>query len=713
MKKMFKNKMWHLIIVLFSMIVIIINSVGPIKAINIADNGVNYGTYTISSNGLVDTQDAYIVKNTVTKFQIKNTNEYYTLVNPLEMYYDSVGQYIYVVEGGGKIAGVTVEPSILRISKDLSEVEVIKYDSFNAPQGVFVVNKSSSTDDDMIYVADYGAQKVFVLDFNGTLIREYSKPDHPLYGGNMKFTPSKIVVDHVGTMYIQDAGNTNGLVQLTDDGEFLGYFGANYTTPDMEYIIRFMFATDEQREKLYRQPISPVNMAIDNDGLINTVTKNNGPADSVKRLNIAGTNLLNPQYPWASDSCVDITIGAINNIYTIDQGGWIYEYDVNGDLLFIFGGPDNSGSYIGLFKDPKSIIVDENYQLYVCDNGQITVFIPTQFCNYVHEAIYLYQNGLYAKSREPWENVLQLNNMFDLAHRGIGKAFLIEQDYEQALYHFELAGDTAGYSEAYWELRNKWLEDNLGIILVISLIVVASVVVIRFLDKKNITHVGEVTSEKLSSIKDKLLSIKFIEELKNAFSFIRHPLNGFYEVKKHNAVSPFTATILYLVLFIELVLAEVFTGFIFNPIDVEQISVISIFTSSILIILLFAFCHYLIASIVEGNGTLKNVYCATICSFTPVIVFLPVIVIISNFITLNEEFIYTFGTTFIWGWSFILMFFMVKDIQELEVGETIANILLTAVTMILFVAFGFLLFAIGEQIVTFIKEVIMEVISNG
>ena len=56
---------------------------------------------------------------------------------------------------------------------------------------------------------------------------------------------------------------------------------------------------------------------------------------------------------------------------------------------------------------------------------------------------------------------------------------------------------------------------------------------------------------------------------------------------------------------------------------------------------------------------------------------------------------------------------MIKEIQELEVGETIANILLTVVTMILFVAFGFLLYALADQIISFIYDVIMEVISNG
>ena len=56
---------------------------------------------------------------------------------------------------------------------------------------------------------------------------------------------------------------------------------------------------------------------------------------------------------------------------------------------------------------------------------------------------------------------------------------------------------------------------------------------------------------------------------------------------------------------------------------------------------------------------------------------------------------------------------MIKETQELEVGETIVNILLTVLTMILFVAFGFLLYALADQIIGFIVDVVMEVISNG
>ena len=676
------------------------------------ENGTNYETYTQGKDGPIRTQEAYVVHKVLNKFTIKDTDQTYTLGTPTESYYDEIGDYLYVVEAGVKRSNeYIIRPSILRISSDFNQVEVLGDSLLNEPQGVFVVtNEEDTITDDLIYVADYGASKVLVLDYQGNLVKEFSKPNHPLYGENILFKPSKIVVDSVGTMYIQDAGNGSGLVQLTSDGEFLGYFGANYTTPTLSYIIRFAISTKEQREQLYRKPIAPTNMAIDKDGLINTVTKSGGE-NSLRRLNIAGENLITPSF--VSENLLDIAIGKINNIYVVDSYGYIDEYDVNGNLLFSFGGNDDSDTYIGLFKNPQSISVNDNYEIFIVDSGKITMFKSTKFCDCVHEAIDLYQNGLYKESSEPWQNVLQLNNMFDLAHTGMGKAYLIQEQYKDALYHFKLGGDVQGYSDAFWELRNKWINDYIGVIAVLVLIIVAAYYIVKLLEKKGVINIISHVRGFFIKVKEKILKVRLFRELSFLATFIRHPLNGFYEVKKHSKISFITATILYVVLFVELVLSQIFTGFIFSPIDIETISIGSIFTRSIFIILLFVVCHYLISSIVQGNGSIKHVYISTICSFAPVILFMPIIVIVSNFLTLNESFIYTYGTYGLWGWSFILLFFMIKEVQELEVGETIVNILLTALTMILFVAFGFLLYALASQIIDFVKEFVVEVISHG
>ncbi len=302
---------------------------------------------------------------------------------------------------------------------------------------------------------------------------------------------------------------------------------------------------------------------------------------------------------------------------------------------------------------------------------------------------------------------MQRNNMFDLAHNGLGNAYLRESKYEEALYHFRLAGNTVGYSEAFWEIRNNWIM-TYGTYIFIGILAVA---LFLFIGRK--TALLAYVSTKWHQLIEKAKKVKIIDGVLYIGTFIKHPINGFYEVKKHQKMSVLAATILYFIFYIEMVLGNVYTGFIFNPQDVETISIVKILFLSVMPIFLGVICNYLISSITEGCGRFKDVYIATICSFAPIILFYPFIIILSNILTLNEQFIYQALKVFLWSWSFLLIYIMIKEVQELSFRENHKNILITLITMILFVAFGFLLYMLGAQVVNFVKEVVIEVLSNG
>jgi hypothetical protein len=297
--------------------------------------------------------------------------------------------------------------------------------------------------------------------------------------------------------------------------------------------------------------------------------------------------------------------------------------------------------------------------------------------------------------------------MFDLAHNGIGNAYLRESNYEEAMYHFRLAGNTSGYSDAFWEIRNLWIM-TYGTYIFIGILALALVL---YIGRK--TALFSHLSEERHRMWEKIKSVKIIGEVLYIGTFIKHPINGFYEVKKHGKMSVFAATILYFVFYVEMILSNVFTGFIFNPSDVETISIVKILFLSVMPIFLGVICNYLISSITEGCGRFKDVYIATICSFAPIILFYPFVIILSNVLTLNEQFIYQALKVFLWAWSFLLVYIMIKEIQELSFRENHKNIFITLITMILFVAFGFLLYMLGAQVVNFVKEVVIEVLSNG
>ena len=97
--------------------------------------------------------------------------------------------------------------------------------------------------------------------------------------------------------------------------------------------------------------------------------------------------------------------------------------------------------------------------LYAIDvkDSTLQIFSPTIFADLVHKAIDYYQQGLYSDSKVPWQEVLKMNVLFDVANKGLGDAYYAEGNYEEAMTYYELSRDVKGYSDAYWEVRNKAL----------------------------------------------------------------------------------------------------------------------------------------------------------------------------------------------------------------------------------------------------------------
>ncbi|MDQ9752344.1 hypothetical protein RFZ03_17015, partial [Acinetobacter baumannii] len=60
---------------------------------------------------------------------------------------------------------------------------------------------------------------------------------------------------------------------------------------------------------------------------------------SLKKLNIAGANLIEPDAYDGKETSV--AVGNHNNVYVASSDGYIYEYNTEGDLLFVFGGRDD------------------------------------------------------------------------------------------------------------------------------------------------------------------------------------------------------------------------------------------------------------------------------------------------------------------------------------------------------------------------------------
>lgn len=277
-----------------------------------AETGVRYRTFTTTDDRLVTTQTAYQ--------PISSTRDIngVPIGEPLDIHITSTNiMYIATIfEGSGRI---------IRFDLSTGVLDEFGKDFLTNPTGVF------ATEDGTMYVADRSNRAVYQMNTNGVITQTYVRPDSPLFGAE-DFQPRKVVVDARGNLYVLNLG-IRGLAQFANTGDFLGYYGANTITPTLRTILQFTFFTEEQRARLFNiQPPELSNMAIDQRGLIHTVSlgvENFG----VKRLNISGGNLL-PEMINAPD-LVGVAVGPIGNIYVITQSGRLYEYDREGNLLFL------------------------------------------------------------------------------------------------------------------------------------------------------------------------------------------------------------------------------------------------------------------------------------------------------------------------------------------------------------------------------------------
>ena len=150
------------------------------------------------------------------------------------------------------------------------------------------------------------------------------------------------------------------------------------------------------------------------------------------------------EYP---DVPAAVAVGNHDNTFVATQTGFIYEYNNEGNLLFIFGGSDDGKQRIGLSTKVEAIQVGTDDKLYVLDSdkAQIQVYEPTEFTRYLHEALYLFSKGRYEESKEPLGKVLEMNNLFTYANMAMGKALYKEGDYEGALKYARLSKDMENY----------------------------------------------------------------------------------------------------------------------------------------------------------------------------------------------------------------------------------------------------------------------------
>lgn len=683
------RKLWKKSLVLLLALMLTVMAAIPVSA----SQATSY-TYTLDDeNELVRTQDAYLPDRTITSLG---------LVNPADMVIDENNRLYIADTGNRRIVIFDLDTEKVVDIIDNNSVKDANFTGFNTPKGIYRTNNGE------IYVADAGAKTVFRFSKDLKYVRQYDKPTAPIFA-DTNYEPSKVAVDSGNNLYIVSEGVYTGIIQLAGTGEFLGYFTSNKTTlTPTQMFLKLIYNKEQEKSSalLNTTPSTFSNVYVDMNGIAYSTCMGKG-TDLLKKHSTNGTNMFgNPII--STDALTDVTVDADGIIYASDTNGFILVYTMSGELIFQMGAQVLDLDVSGLFTSLTTIAVDNHGNIWTADGekGYIQSFTPTEYATTIYRALKEYEDGDYDAALEDWSYVLRLNQMSVLAHNGVAKAYYNDEDYDRAMEDFEIAGNREGYSNAFWEVRNKSIQKHLGTVLIILIVLIVLKIVIGLIDKK------KVLKKKKRALSKKLKELPIIGEIGYAFKCNRHPINRYYDIRVGKNGSAIAATIIYVVFFGVYMLYQTSKGFIYQYTSVEDMDMGAVVVGFFAILILFIVCNYLVTSITDGDGTLKQVYMIPAYGLMPAMISMLVTIGMSYVLTYNEAFILTVIMFIGVGWSIAVIFEGLSTVHDYDFKGTVISLIITIVFMLIAAIVVLIVIIMWEQLFDFLTTVGKEVIRN-
>lgn len=627
---------------------------------------------------------------------------------PQDLFIDDKDR-IYIADSGNNRIIVMDHFGAVRLIIGNDEGQTPENGKLNDPRGVFV------DPDGDIYAADTGNRRIAKYNKDGRFIKSYGQPSSPLLGANYSYQPVRVVVDSRKYFYVVSQGNLKGLMMLDSDGEFRGFFGANKVQATfIDAIIHMVYSKEQRKGAIVNLPYSFNNVTLSPEGFIYATTTGQS-SKQVRKMNAVGGDIMpNPDFNYTDwtfswdgrkQNFNDVAVDDKGNMTIIDQAfGRIYQYDESGRMLFAFG---SNGSGKGLFGSPSSIEVDSAGRLYVLDQlrNQIQIFQPTPFTKLVHKANVFYNQGKYEESFPPWQEVLKLDNYYELALEAMGQTRLRQERYEEAMDYFKQAYDKAGYSDAFYEYRRLLVRNNFEALATPILIgIVALYIGFKLLARR---RRNRPQSDKPKQQND------VIRLIRQSYWVMTHPVQGFEALRYDNKGHVKDALIIMAAYAAVNVLNRISISFLYEGYPIEFVNWGELILNSILPWIVWSVVNYGITTISGGEGRFRDVLTGTAYCFTPFIFFSLPLTLLTLVLTLKEQNFYNLFGLVLVIWAVFLLFVKVKETHSYDFRHAVYVMISTFIGCVIIIGLYLVLYGMALNLFDFASQIVKEVFFNA
>ena len=192
------------------------------------------------------------------------------------------------------------------------------------------------------------------------------------------------------------------------------------------------------------------------------------------------------------------------------------------------------------------------------------------------------------------------------------------------------------------------------------------------------------------------------------FHVLTHPFDGFWDLKHEKRGSLRAGLVFLAIAVVTFFYQAIGQGYLFNP----RGGYSTIFTQIISVavpLLLFITANWCLTTLMEGEGSFKDIFVAVCYSLLPVPILIIPSTILSNVVAANEKSFVSLLVSLAFVWAGFLIFFGTMVTHDYSLGKNLITIVMTIVGMV-FIMFVALLFTtLLGKIVGFISNIITEI----
>jgi hypothetical protein len=194
------------------------------------------------------------------------------------------------------------------------------------------------------------------------------------------------------------------------------------------------------------------------------------------------------------------------------------------------------------------------------------------------------------------------------------------------------------------------------------------------------------------------------------FYIMRHPFEGYEDLRWKKAYNMKVAMVIVLLFFIVTVLDNLLTGFPFNTSDVKIFNVVPLFIQSIVLFFTWVVGNWALCTLFDGEGTMKNICVNSAYALVPYIIGKAVNIVLSNCLTTTEGAFITFISYLTILWSVVLLISGMRTVHQYSIPKTLLFMIITLFAMVIIIILLVLMVSLFQQVYVFVYSIYTELL---